>query len=292
MAHLAVAVRARGEHEPHEHQADHEDGAVAGRRRLDRHRRHARGDAPGEEQRPQALVDLAALVVEHGEADPRPPDRHEQPERDPDGLHLRLVHHQVAELADGQDEDQVEVELDPGDPLAPVLLVLFLHPGIMPARGLGRGPARRARRSGRASSGDARWNARLTSVRSRVKPAAGSSSHSAPSPTGRPSHGALVQHAPPLLLRGAEGVQQRLERLRRRLAGDPRGDLLRVRLALGEVVRGHGPALGRGQLGDLAAGQPGALAQEPQRQMALGVGDGGGAGQLVCIVPLVVVLLS
>jgi hypothetical protein len=57
-------------------------------------------------------------VVEDREADPRPPQRHEQPERDPHAAHLGLGDDQVGELADRQHEDEVEVELDPRDPLA------------------------------------------------------------------------------------------------------------------------------------------------------------------------------
>jgi len=52
-------------------------------------------------------------VVGDGEADPRPPEREEEPERDPDAAHLRLGDDQVGELGDGQDEHEVEVELDP-----------------------------------------------------------------------------------------------------------------------------------------------------------------------------------
>ena len=91
---------------------------VAGRGRLDRDRRDARRHAPGEEQQPLRRVVDAEAVVEDREADPGPPEREEQAERDPDAAHLRLADDQVRELADGEDEDQVEIELDPRDPLA------------------------------------------------------------------------------------------------------------------------------------------------------------------------------
>ena len=56
-------------------------------------------------------------AVEHGEADPRPPQREEEPERDPHGPHLGLGDDQVRELPDREDDDQVELELDPRNPL-------------------------------------------------------------------------------------------------------------------------------------------------------------------------------
>jgi hypothetical protein len=57
-------------------------------------------------------------VVEDGEADPGPPQRHEQPERDPHAVHLRMRDDQVREPPDREHEDEVQVQLDPGDALA------------------------------------------------------------------------------------------------------------------------------------------------------------------------------
>ena len=91
---------------------------VARRRRLDRDRRDAGGHAAGEEQQPLRRLVGAEAVVEDREADPGPPQREEQPERDPDAAHHGLGHDQVGELADGEHEHEVEVQLDPGDPLA------------------------------------------------------------------------------------------------------------------------------------------------------------------------------
>ena len=75
-----------------------------------------RGHAAGEEQQPRRQLLDPVAVVEHREADPRPPQRREQPERDPHAAHLRLGHDQVRDLRDREHEHEVEVELDPGDP--------------------------------------------------------------------------------------------------------------------------------------------------------------------------------
>ena len=108
----------RGQHEPRGREAEREHRDVARRRAVDRDRRHARGDAAGEEQQPRRQFLDAVAVVEHREAHPRPPQRREQAQGDPHAAHLRLGHDQVRELRDRQDEHEVEVELDPGDPLA------------------------------------------------------------------------------------------------------------------------------------------------------------------------------
>jgi hypothetical protein len=120
-----------GQQEPYRGQVGREDRDVPGRRRVERDRRDpGRHGARQEQQALRGQVDTVA-VVEDGEADPSPPQRHEQPERDPHAAHLGLVHDQVRELADRQHEHEVEIELDPAPPLA-----RFAHAGRRPGHRL------------------------------------------------------------------------------------------------------------------------------------------------------------
>ena len=109
------------EHHPRGGERQREHRAVAVRGRLDRHRRDPGGHAAGQEQQPQRGGVGAVAVVEHREPDPGPPQREEQPEGDPHAAHLRLADDQVGEPADGEHEHEVQVQLDPGDPLSPVV---------------------------------------------------------------------------------------------------------------------------------------------------------------------------
>ena len=113
-------VRA-GEDQARDGEAQREHRAVARGRGLDRHGRDADRDAGGQEEQPLDGLVGAEAVVEHGEAHPGPPQREEQPERDPDAAHRRLGHDQVRELGDGEHDDEVEVQLDPGHALALVV---------------------------------------------------------------------------------------------------------------------------------------------------------------------------
>jgi hypothetical protein len=115
---VAVDRLRDGQHQPHGGEAQREYRAVTGRRRVDRDRRDPRRHTGGQEQQPLRGSIGAVPVVEHGEADPRPPQREEQAEHDPNSAHDRLGHDQVRELADGQNEDQVDVELDERDTFA------------------------------------------------------------------------------------------------------------------------------------------------------------------------------
>jgi hypothetical protein len=110
-----------GEHQARDGEAEREHRAVARGRGPDRHGRDADRDARREEEQPLDGLVGAEAVVEHGEAHPGPPEREEEPERDPDAAHRRLGHDQVSELGDGEHEDEVEVQLDPGDALALVV---------------------------------------------------------------------------------------------------------------------------------------------------------------------------
>jgi hypothetical protein len=52
-------------------------------------------------------------VVEDGEPDPGPPQREEQPERDPHAARRRLFRDHERDLRDREHEHEVEVQLDP-----------------------------------------------------------------------------------------------------------------------------------------------------------------------------------
>jgi hypothetical protein len=107
-----------GEHEPDDGEAQREDRGVAGRRGRDRDGGDAHGHAAGEEQQSLRGHVVAVAVVEDGEPDPRPPQRHEEAERDPHAVHLGAVDDQARDLADREHEHEVEVQLDPRDALA------------------------------------------------------------------------------------------------------------------------------------------------------------------------------
>ena len=83
--------------------------------RHDEHGRHR----PEHPRANPALLGLER-VRQPREADPRPPDRREDQESMPEAAPREVLRHQLCDLGDGEDHDEVEEELQGCDPLLPL----------------------------------------------------------------------------------------------------------------------------------------------------------------------------
>jgi hypothetical protein len=129
----AAAEIGDGEDQPRARQRQREAGRVPGERvvGLGGGDRAGHGAGQADDAADRAAV-VAPAVVEDHEADPGPPERDEDAERGEDPAPSGVGHHLVRDLTDREDEDQVEVQLHPGDPLAlGTRPLIFHHPAIV-----------------------------------------------------------------------------------------------------------------------------------------------------------------